>query len=98
MLTLPAALLPLIVEFAPLFSKPMWEHATVLLIGAILATGKRTVTACLRVMGWRSGAVFCQRSPRLESCAMVGFGCEARLAAFVDRALCPGRGVGLWIG
>ena len=30
MLTLPAELLPLIVEFAPLFSKPVWEHATVL--------------------------------------------------------------------
>jgi hypothetical protein len=42
---------PLIVEFAPLFSKPVWEHANVLLIGAILAPGKRTVTACLRVMG-----------------------------------------------
>ena len=51
MLTLPAELLPLIVEFAPLFSKPVWEHAKVLLVGAILAPGKRTVTACLRVMG-----------------------------------------------
>jgi hypothetical protein len=51
MLTLPAELLPLIVEFAPLFSKPVWEHAKVLLVGALLATGQRTVTACLRVMG-----------------------------------------------
>jgi hypothetical protein len=51
LLTLPAELLPLIVEFAPLFSKPVWEHAKVLLAGAILAPGKRTVTACLRVMG-----------------------------------------------
>jgi hypothetical protein len=51
MLKLPAELLPLIVEFAPLFSKPVWEHAKVLLVGAILAPGKRTVTACLRVMG-----------------------------------------------
>lgn len=51
MLTLPAALSPLIVEFAPLFSKPVWEHAQVLLVGAILAPGKRTVTACLRIMG-----------------------------------------------
>src|SRR5438105_12909988 len=49
--TLPAELLPLIVEFAPLFSKPVWEHAQCLLVGAILAPGKRTVTACLRVMG-----------------------------------------------
>src|SRR5918994_534053 len=51
MLTLPAELLPLIVEFAPLFSKPVWEHAQGLLVGAILAPGRRTVTACLRVMG-----------------------------------------------
>jgi hypothetical protein len=51
MLTLPAELLPLIIEFAPLFSKPVWEHAKVLLVGALLATSTRTVTACLRVMG-----------------------------------------------
>jgi hypothetical protein len=51
MLKLPAELLSLIVEFAPLFSKPVWEHAKVLLVGAILAPGTRTVTACLRVRG-----------------------------------------------
>src|SRR5215813_2788256 len=49
--TLPAELLPLIVEFAPLFSKQVWEHAKILIVGAILAIGKRTVTACLRVTG-----------------------------------------------
>jgi hypothetical protein len=37
--TLPAELLPLIVEFAPLFSKPVWEHAKTLLAGAMLAVG-----------------------------------------------------------
>lgn len=51
MLTLPAELLSQIVEFAPLFSKRVWEQAKVLLVGAILAPGKRTVTSCLRVMG-----------------------------------------------
>lgn len=51
MLTLPAELMNLIVVFAPLFSKPVFEHAKVLLVGAILAIGKRTVTACLRVCG-----------------------------------------------
>ena len=49
--TLPAELLPLIVEFQPLFSKSVWKNAQTLLVGAILAIGKRTVTACLRVMG-----------------------------------------------
>lgn len=49
--TLPAELLPLIVAFQPLFSKSVWKNAQDLLIGAILAPGKRTVTACLRMIG-----------------------------------------------
>lgn len=32
-------------------AKPVWERAKTLLVGAILAVGKRTVTACLRVTG-----------------------------------------------
>ncbi|MGH6612080.1 MAG: IS701 family transposase, partial [Burkholderiaceae bacterium] len=34
-----------------MFSKPVFEHAQVLVLGALLARGKRTVTACLRVLG-----------------------------------------------
>ena len=34
-----------------MLSKRVWEWAKVLLIGAILAPGERTVTAILRVMG-----------------------------------------------
>lgn len=49
--TPPAELLNLIVVFQPLFTKPTWEHANMLLLGALLARGKRTVTACLRVVG-----------------------------------------------
>jgi hypothetical protein len=51
MLTVPVALQELIVKFAPLCSKRVWAHAQVLVVGAILAPGKRTVTAALRVMG-----------------------------------------------
>lgn len=51
MQTLPAELLNLIVVFQPLFTKPTWENAKILLLGALLAHGKRTVTACLRVVG-----------------------------------------------
>lgn len=49
--TLPAALLPLIVAFQPLFSQSVWAHAQTLLLGAMLALRQRTVTACLRVVG-----------------------------------------------
>jgi hypothetical protein len=51
MLTLPETYCTLISEFALVFSKRVWRHAQVLLIGAILAPGKRTVTSALRVMG-----------------------------------------------
>lgn len=51
MLTLPVTLTQWIVRFAPLLSKRVWEHAQVLLVGALLAPGKRTVTAVLRVLG-----------------------------------------------
>ena len=51
MRTLSAELLSLIVIFQPLFTKPTWERAKLLLLGALLQRGKRTVTACLRVVG-----------------------------------------------
>ena len=50
MLTVPVALTRLIVKFASFFSKRVWEHVEVLVVGALLAPGKRTVTAVLRVM------------------------------------------------
>jgi hypothetical protein len=51
MLTIPVTLTRWIVRFAPLLSKRVWEHAQVLVVGALLAPGKRTVTAVLRVLG-----------------------------------------------
>lgn len=41
----------LMVAFAPLFSQRVWPRALILLIGAVLAPGKRTVSQILRVMG-----------------------------------------------
>jgi hypothetical protein len=51
MLTRPKAFSLLMTTLAPLFTKRVWQHVQVLLVGAILAPGKRTVTAALRVMG-----------------------------------------------
>jgi hypothetical protein len=51
MRTLPTRMLHLLNPFVPLFSKRVWPHVQVLLAGAILAPGKRTVIAALRVMG-----------------------------------------------
>ena len=48
---LPEAIILVLAPFAPLFSKRVWGHAQVLLLGAILTPGARTVAAALRVMG-----------------------------------------------
>ncbi len=45
---LPTAMIRLLAPFVPLFSKRVWLHVQVLLRGAILAAGKRTVSAALR--------------------------------------------------
>jgi len=37
--------------FQPCFTTPVWNHVLVLVAGAVLAPGKRTVTQALRVMG-----------------------------------------------
>ena len=51
MLTLPDAIVALLVPFATLFTSPTWRKAQLLLVGAILTPGQRTVAAALRVMG-----------------------------------------------
>jgi hypothetical protein len=48
---LPPEIIQAIRPFAQVFSERVWDWAQVLLVGAILAPGKRTVTAVLRVMG-----------------------------------------------
>ena len=48
---LPAVIVPLLTPFAPMFQARTWMKVQVLLIGAILATRKRTVTSALRTMG-----------------------------------------------
>lgn len=51
MQTLPTRMLHLLNPFAPLFSKRVWPHVLVLLAGAILAPGRRTVCSALRAVG-----------------------------------------------
>jgi hypothetical protein len=55
MLSLPIAFTRAIGVFAPVVSRPVWQHVKVLLTGAVFAPGKRTVTAILQIMG-RSAA------------------------------------------
>jgi hypothetical protein len=49
--TLPSEYTTILTTFAVLFSHRIWQHVQILLMGAILAPGQRTVTAVLRIMG-----------------------------------------------
>jgi hypothetical protein len=51
MRTLPATMIRALAPFALLFSKSVFQHVQVLVAGAILAPGRRTVSSALRAMG-----------------------------------------------
>ena len=48
---LPPEIVTTLAPFAPLFSQPAWAKAQLLLVGALLANGRRTVASALRIMG-----------------------------------------------
>jgi hypothetical protein len=48
---LPESLLSRLAGLPRLFTRPTWQNVLLLVAGAILAPGKRTVTAALRILG-----------------------------------------------
>jgi hypothetical protein len=50
MLTLPPAIMACFEPFASVFSRRVWQHVLVLMVGAILAPGARMESSVLRVM------------------------------------------------
>jgi hypothetical protein len=58
MLILPHTLAVALGAFAPMFAKRVFEPVKLLIVGAILAPGKRTVTSVLRVMAKRDDRHF----------------------------------------
>lgn len=51
MLNLPTSIMTLLKPFRPVFHLSTWGKVQVLLVGVILAPGKRTVTSALRAVG-----------------------------------------------
>jgi hypothetical protein len=54
----PPAIVSLMAAFRGFFTAPVWDHVLVLVTGAVLTTGKRTVSAVLRIMGLADAADF----------------------------------------
>jgi DDE superfamily endonuclease len=60
MRTLPTTMIQVLAPFAPLFSERVFQHVQLLVAGAILAPGKRTVASALRALGLEQERGFCR--------------------------------------
>lgn len=58
MITLPVTIMAVLEVFAPVFSERIWDWVQILVVGAILTPGKRTVTSCLRAVGLQKDKQF----------------------------------------
>ena len=89
MLTLPREIMAVLQPFAPAFGKRVWQRVMVLVVGAILVPGQRTVTSVLRVMGLSLDSHFQNyhrvlNRDRWSSLALAPILLRLLLAAFID--------------
>ena len=89
MLRLPARFAAVILCFAPLFRQLTWRHAQVLLIGAILVPGQRTVTSILRIGGLRRERRFVNYHRVLNRAAWSGRAAARVLLGLLLEAFVP---------
>ena len=57
-MSLPNPIIAVLAHFEPLFTAPTWKKVVTLLVGTLLARGRRTVTAALRQMDQQMNAHF----------------------------------------
>jgi hypothetical protein len=89
MLRLPARFAAVILPFAPLFRGRSWRHAEVLLVGALLAPGRRTVTSILRITGLASEPRFVNHHRVLNRAAWSGRAAARVLLGLLLDAFAP---------
>jgi hypothetical protein len=86
---LPDAIIHVLRHFESVFSERVWEWAKVLLVGAILAPGTRTVTAALRVMGLSHEAQFQNYHRLLNRAIWSSYALSRILLRLLVRAFLP---------
>jgi hypothetical protein len=92
MLALPENIIAILAMFAPVFTHPTFRHVQLLLVGAMLAPGKRTVTAVLRILGCADEPQFQKyhrvlNRARWSSLQAAGILLQALVKTFVDSVL-----------
>ena len=86
---LPERFLSRLVGFADLFTRPTWSNVLVLLAGAILAPGRRTVSATLRILGRECDPDFCTFHRILNRSAWSPRGVARQLLCLLLKVLLP---------
>jgi hypothetical protein len=92
MLTLPAVFINLLAPFMPAFQSQTWAKAQLLLVGAVLSPGKRTVTTALRVLGLGQEAGFAKYHHVLNRARWSSLGLSKVLLFLLLRHLDPSQG------
>ena len=75
--------------FAVLFTRPTWPNVLVLLAGVILAPGRRTVTAALRILGRDRDPTFCTFHRILNRATWSSRAVAGRLLILLIKAFVP---------
>jgi len=91
MLTVPKGIIQVLRHFEAVFSERVWEWAKVLLIGAILVPGERTVAAILRVMGCSDDKQFQNYHRVLNRAAWSSRELSRLLLVLLVRLFVPGK-------
>jgi DDE superfamily endonuclease len=86
---LPPRFLYRLAGFADLFTRPTWSNVLVLLAGVILAPGRRTVTAALRILGRDRDPDFCTFHRILNRAAWSSRAMAGRLLMLLIKAFVP---------
>jgi DDE superfamily endonuclease len=89
---LPSRFLDRLAGLADLFTRPTWSHVPVLLAGAVLAPGRRTVTAALRILGRDQDSDFCTFHRILNRAAWSSRAVAGQLLALLIKTFVPAAG------
>ena len=83
---LPERFVSRLTSFADLFTRPTWSNVLVLVAGVVLAPGRRTVTAALRILGRDRDPAFCTFHRILNRAAWSSRAAAGRLLILLIKA------------
>jgi len=86
---LPDRFLSRLAGFADLFTRPTWSHVVLLVAGAVLAPGRRTVTAALCILGREQEPDFCTYHRLLNRARWSSRAVAGRLLGLLVAAFLP---------